>query len=524
MDVRPARSVTEPDVRRFWPTESDRVPPAAAPPVDTGRRLARLFLIGAALFVLRLVVSAGLLRGTLRRAWGAPAWVTELVDDLPRVVVSRRAARPFCCGLGRGTIVLPAHVVHPAHASKLEVVLRHERAHLIQRHPRARLVAALGAPLLYWQPLYWWLARELRHSAELLADDMAVEHFDKRRYVEELLALAEHSPRALASETSGLGVLGSRQDFLTRMETLLMRRSKLATRSSGIHIAVRTLCAAGLLGSVSIAWGRPVAQDALPPTENALYLPLDVTVSLEVPAANDVPDHRTLMPGLRDEAPVPVSRTIGFEVDDAEALGHMLMMCGDLRLELQATENGARLGRLVVSNLSDRQHAWLTACPGLRILQMQVSDAPTPWTPSMVSRDGTASMRAELDTLVAQVRTLTQLCNDMLDSQRMLQKQLETQQSAAGASLELEIVGTITVGSARDQEHVQIDVGSADGVRDGMTFEVYRGSTYKGRVRAKFTAPGTCMCSIELLTSGQTLESGDRVTTRLGWQPFKGFR
>lgn len=69
-------------------------------------------------------------------------------------------------------------------------------------------------------------------SAEYLAGDMATHDDDKRRYVEELLTLAQFSPRAVLSEAAGLGVLGSRHDFTNRMETLLMRRSKLATRCS----------------------------------------------------------------------------------------------------------------------------------------------------------------------------------------------------------------------------------------------------------------------------------------------------
>jgi cell shape-determining protein MreC len=110
------------------------------------------------------------------------------------------------------------------------------------------------------------------------------------------------------------------------------------------------------------------------------------------------------------------------------------------------------------------------------------------------------------------------LCHDLLDSQRTLQTQLEALDLAHTGnqnSAEATINGTVTVGSARDKKHIVLDVGSTDGVRDGMQFHVYRGSTYKGRVRANVTAPDTCVCTIEQLVNGQTLESGDRVTTRL---------
>ena len=57
--------------------------------------------------------------------------------------------------------------------------------------------------------------------------------------------------------------------------------------------------------------------------------------------------------------------------------------------------------------------------------------------------------------------------------------------------------------------------GSADGVKRGYTFEIYKGSQYKGQVRVENVRENMCTALIVKTMDGQTIAAGDNASTRL---------
>ena len=62
---------------------------------------------------------------------------------------------------------------------------------------------------------------------------------------------------------------------------------------------------------------------------------------------------------------------------------------------------------------------------------------------------------------------------------------------------------------------VALNVGSNQGVTRGMTFDIYSGDTYKGKVRIESVQPDKSSALVTLPRPGTTIGQGDRATTRL---------
>lgn len=62
---------------------------------------------------------------------------------------------------------------------------------------------------------------------------------------------------------------------------------------------------------------------------------------------------------------------------------------------------------------------------------------------------------------------------------------------------------------------VALNVGSEQGVKRGMTFQIFNGSTWKGQVRVENVQPGMSSALITDMTAGQTIAQGDNAATIL---------
>jgi hypothetical protein len=96
---------------------------------------------------------------------------------------------------------------------------------------------------------------------------------------------------------------------------------------------------------------------------------------------------------------------------------------------------------------------------------------------------------------------------------------LKTKTKAPAAAREPvvpDITGTVllTQNTAGDA-FVVIDRGTKSGVAVDMTFDVYRRSTYKGRVQVLQAAEEQCVARIVLEADGRTIEMGDQAATKL---------
>ena len=512
-----------------------------------GRTVLVLLLVGSLAFAARLLASWWVLTRLVGRSTSAPDWVDDLQDRCPanermRIRVSDAVRRPFCAGLRRGVVVLPADLVDARRPRRVEAVLRHEAAHLELGHTRARAVAAAAAPVLYWNPLYWWLCAAMRNSAELLADDRAVVALDRRTYVEELLALAERSHLPSRSVVFGLGVIGPRSDFLSRMESLLMRSNPLAHRSSRTHTTLRNALACVVLGTVSLALGRPA--QSITGTDDPL-----VTGQADT---DTMPDAvlgwlSSASGSTQSTSPTATSNGPGtaklqFVVEDEAALGRLLLSTGGGDVALAPGSGGhVAEGTLTLHGASSDFVQELTEIEGLLLI------AYKPMRPQAGNPSSTAANRSLHDEVVElrrRVDRLTQLCVQMHDNQKDLTTLIGRMRSAdrpattggsgggrgpfggairPGGGGADTVVGVPVVngtviqvqGVPTQPEAVLIDRGPEDGVVPGMRLEVYSGSIYKGQLNVVDLVEGVSVCRPTQVVEGQELVTGDKVTSRL---------
>lgn len=93
--------------------------------------------------------------------------------------------------------------------------------------------------------------------------------------------------------------------------------------------------------------------------------------------------------------------------------------------------------------------------------------------------------------------------------------------AATGVSLE-EIVNqpdvrgaVMAVSTAIEPGLVSINRGAADGIKRGMTFEIFNGGTYKGTVKVESVRDNMCTGIITRAVPGTTMTQGDGAATRI---------
>lgn len=205
------------------PTGAAAAPPAAASP--TGTDLARCFawagIAGAGAFTALLLLGWLRLARVLRTSRPASQAVRTLVA-LPkhtRVRIATLPVQPFCCGVLRATIVLPTHLAMPC--AETRFVLLHELAHVRTGDVPRRVLAAWLRPLLFWHPLFWWLARQLRFHGELVADQAAAGGA-VAAYVRCMVELASR-PFPVAASPTVATIFRRRSELFRRLEMMLQR-------------------------------------------------------------------------------------------------------------------------------------------------------------------------------------------------------------------------------------------------------------------------------------------------------------
>ncbi|MBL8756033.1 MAG: hypothetical protein JNK15_22250, partial [Planctomycetes bacterium] len=107
-------------------------------------------------------------------------------------------------------------------------------------------------------PLLWWLARDVRFHAELLADDAAAAATGRERYARDLLDLAERAEPELAAAGT-VPVFHRPSEFFRRIQMLLQREGRLSAPVSLVRRSVQTLAAFALVGVAAATLGVPAA-------------------------------------------------------------------------------------------------------------------------------------------------------------------------------------------------------------------------------------------------------------------------
>lgn len=166
--------------------------------------LACVWLVGVVLLSLRLAGGWRLNRALARRSvWAAPAaWEAALlrlcrttgVRRPVRLLVSARVAVPVLVGWWRPLLLVPASALTGLAPWQLELLLRHELAHVRRHDALVALLQAVAEVLLFHHPAAWWVSAQLRAEREHRCDDLVAAEVGVVRYVRALLAMEELRP------------------------------------------------------------------------------------------------------------------------------------------------------------------------------------------------------------------------------------------------------------------------------------------------------------------------------------------
>jgi beta-lactamase regulating signal transducer with metallopeptidase domain len=126
--------------------------------------------------------------------------------------------------------VWPLSVSGSEQREQVRPVLVHELAHLKRHDHWTAWVAILALVVWWWNPLFWFVRRQLRASAEMACDAWVVELLpDQRRAYAELLVEFSRHGRTSQLAFGAVGAdTGSRRMFRKRLEMIM--KENFATR------------------------------------------------------------------------------------------------------------------------------------------------------------------------------------------------------------------------------------------------------------------------------------------------------
>ena len=211
-------------------------------------------------------------RRLLKRGRTAPSRLVRQVQELATVLAVRRPGTrvvpgigsPFVWGLHRAQLLWPTAFLGRLADTCWRSVIAHELAHLRRRDHWVAWLQLLAECVWWWNPLFWYVRRQLRLNAELACDAWVVSALpeERRAYAEALIAVTEHVSQT-ASLAPALGISsGARQAFERRLTMIMGERVPCKVPIVGLVVM-------GLLGLAAIPGWAQVQAQALKASEPA---------------------------------------------------------------------------------------------------------------------------------------------------------------------------------------------------------------------------------------------------------------
>jgi hypothetical protein len=226
-----------------------------------------LYFLGVALGIVWWLVGMVALVRIIWTARAAPPHCRQLLAEIAgprsarvRLLISRLAKQPFAsvgvavqlppqrAAWGRAVIVLPENLCDDEQAVRW--ALAHEWTHIEHRDFRAWFVAGLARVLFFYQPLVWWLRRQLRLCQDYVADAQASRQAAQPEDYAEFLTVRA-AAGLLHPAMVGLG-MGFSKSELYRRVVMLVQNRPLESRPPRLW-TVSVTCAALLLAATVAA-------------------------------------------------------------------------------------------------------------------------------------------------------------------------------------------------------------------------------------------------------------------------------
>ena len=190
-----------------------------------------------------------------------------------RLLESDRIALPFTFTWATPTILVPSDMCFAANSDELRYALAHEWSHVEGRDYRAWTLVGLAGLLLFYQPLFWWLRRQLRLCQDYLADDRAAALGSPEAYAAYLVRLARRRVAGLGLPALGIG---DRRSNLHRRVVMLVqdrepweRRVRSAWAFAAASAAALLMVGASGLRLDASPQEKPATPAAAPPSKPA---------------------------------------------------------------------------------------------------------------------------------------------------------------------------------------------------------------------------------------------------------------
>ncbi len=263
--ARPVVAVNRSPVRAISPS------PVQPQPISIIGALMTLWLVGIAVFVLRLGIGYGRICRTLACARSVPESIEKECRRVAQALGCRRSVAvfqssrvqsPFLCGLRRAIVLLPERMCDEAYGQDLPGILAHELSHVRSRDVLWNVVLQVIAMVLWFQPLAWRIRKAHLAACELVCDAVSA-HFvgDVGDYCRTLARVAVDAwaapPAAGIAMARKSGITQRLAALRARLFHLPLSHRKTAGLALAAVLAVGTLAALQVVLAAS-----PAAEDS----------------------------------------------------------------------------------------------------------------------------------------------------------------------------------------------------------------------------------------------------------------------
>jgi hypothetical protein len=135
--------------------------------------------------------------------------------DAPKLFESKDVFGPTLVGVWRPVLLVPVGFLLRLPTRHVDLVLRHELAHLQRLDPLVNFLQALVELVYFFHPAAWWLSARLREEREVACDELAVESHADRLDLARALTFLEGQRRIPVTTLSARG--GSLMDRINRL-------------------------------------------------------------------------------------------------------------------------------------------------------------------------------------------------------------------------------------------------------------------------------------------------------------------
>ncbi len=236
----------------------------AARPVTVAQLLIAIWLAGAAVFLVPVLIGFRQMRG-LRdsaRTWtDGEALVQALISTSGsrrpiEVLLHDAVTGPLTCGVLKPSIILPESVLL-WDAASVRCALRHEIEHVARWDFLTHCVSRIVCAAYWFHPLVWAAWRRLRLEAERACDDAVLRDGDASDYASLLVSIAR---RGAADTRQPVLAMAGHDDLAARVAAVLNHSQARGRVESRAAIASIVTAALVTLGVAPIAVVRAVPQ------------------------------------------------------------------------------------------------------------------------------------------------------------------------------------------------------------------------------------------------------------------------